>query len=351
VDLHRQDRLFFFTTCGWMMWNWLVSALATGCTLVLYDGSPFYPGPETLWSLAESEGVTVFGTSAKYLSALEKADYSPGNRHDLSTLRALLSTGSPLAQEGFRYVYRDIKPDVHLASISGGTDLISCFVLGAPTLPVWEGEIQCAGLGMDVDVWDDAGHPLSGEKGELVCKTAFPSCPVGFWNDPDDEKFHEAYFARFPGVWAHGDFAEITAHDGFIIHGRSDAVLNPGGVRIGTAEIYRQVEQIEEIQEAICVGQEWQDDVRVVLFVVLQPGATLDDKLRDTIRDRIRRNASPRHVPAVILTVPEIPRTLSGKIVELAVRDVIHHRPVKNTSALANPEALDHFRHRAELGR
>ena len=351
VDLHRQDRLFFFTTCGWMMWNWLVSALATGCTLVLYDGSPFYPGPETLWSLAESEGVTVFGTSAKYLSALEKADYSPGNRHDLSTLRAVLSTGSPLAQEGFRYVYRDIKADVHLASISGGTDLISCFVLGAPTLPVWEGEIQCAGLGMDVDVWDDAGHPLRGEKGELVCKTAFPSCPVGFWNDPDDEKFHDAYFARFPGVWAHGDFAEITAHDGFIIHGRSDAVLNPGGVRIGTAEIYRQVEQIEEIQEAICVGQEWQDDVRVVLFVVLQPGATLDDKLRNTIRDRIRRNASPRHVPAVILTVPEIPRTRSGKIVELAVRDVIHHRPVKNTSALANPEALDHFRHRAELGR
>ena len=239
---------------------------------------------------------------------------------------------------------------LHLASISGGTDLISCFVLGAPTLPVWEGEIQCAGLGMDVDVWDDAGHPLRGEKGELVCKTAFPSCPVGFWNDPNDEKFHEAYFARFPGVWAHGDFAEITAHGGFIIHGRSDAVLNPGGVRIGTAEIYRQVEQIEEIQEAICVGQEWQDDVRVVLFVVLQPGATLDDKLRDAIRDRIRRNASPRHVPAVILTVPEIPRTLSGKIVELAVRDVIHHRPVKNTSALANPEALEHFRDRAELG-
>jgi acetoacetyl-CoA synthetase len=351
VDLHRQDRLFFFTTCGWMMWNWLVSALATGCTLVLYDGSPFYPGPETLWSLAENEGVTVFGTSAKYLSALEKAGYSPDNRHDLSTMRTLLSTGSPLAQEGFRYVYRDIKADVHLASISGGTDLISCFVLGAPTLPVWEGEIQCAGLGMDVDVWNDAGSPMRGEKGELVCRTAFPSCPVGFWNDPDDEKFHEAYFARFPGVWAHGDFAEITAHDGFIIHGRSDAVLNPGGVRIGTAEIYRQVEQIEEIQEAICVGQEWQDDVRVVLFVVLQPGAKLDDKLRDTIRNRIRRNASPRHVPAVILTVPEIPRTLSGKIVELAVRDVIHHRPVKNTSALANPEALDHFRHRAELGR
>jgi len=222
-------------------------------------------------------------------------------------------------------------------------------VLGAPTLPVWEGEIQCAGLGMDVDVWDDTGHPLRGGKGELVCKTAFPSCPVGFWNDPDGEKFHEAYFARFPGVWAHGDFAEITAHDGYIIHGRSDAVLNPGGVRIGTAEIYRQVEQIEEIQEAICVGQEWQDDVRVVLFVVMQPGATLDDKLRDAIRDRIRRNASPRHVPAVILAVPEIPRTLSGKVVELAVRDVIHQRPVKNTSALANPEALDHFRDREEL--
>ncbi len=349
VDLRREDVLFFFTTCGWMMWNWLVSGLASGATLVLYDGSPFHPGPAALMDLAERERISVFGVSAKYLSALEKAGVEPRRSHDLAAMRSVLSTGSPLSHECFRYVYESVKQDVHLASISGGTDLISCFVLGAPTLPVYAGEIQCAGLGMAVDVWDDDGRPVRGAKGELVCTRPFPSCPIGFWNDPDGSRLRDAYFSRFPGVWAHGDFAEITEHDGFIIHGRSDAVLNPGGVRIGTAEIYRQVEQLEAVKESICVGQDWQGDVRVVLFVVMQPGHRLDDALRERIRDTVRRNASPRHVPARILEVPDIPRTLSGKIVELAVRDVIHGRPVRNTSALANPEALEHFRDRPEL--
>ncbi|MFU8817282.1 MAG: acetoacetate--CoA ligase [Pseudomonadales bacterium] len=349
VDLNRDDVLFFFTTCGWMMWNWLVSGLASGATLVLYDGSPFHPHPAALVDLAQGEAISVFGVSAKYLAALEKANVRPIVRHQLPALRSVLSTGSPLSHEGFRYVYQSVKRDVHLASISGGTDIISCFVLGAPTLPVHAGEIQCAGLGMAVDVWDDAGQPVRGSKGELVCTQAFPSCPLGFWNDPDGSLFHQAYFARFPGVWAHGDFAEITEHGGYVIHGRSDAVLNPGGVRIGTAEIYRQVEQLDEIKESICVGQDWDDDVRVVLFVVMQPGHALDDAMRQRIRDTIREHASPRHVPARILEVPDIPRTLSGKIVELAVREVIHDRPVANTSALANPEALDHFRHRPEL--
>ncbi|HEX7037033.1 MAG TPA: acetoacetate--CoA ligase [Pseudomonadales bacterium] len=348
-DLGPDDTLFFFTTCGWMMWNWLVSGLASEATLVLYDGSPFRPRPDALMTLAEREGITVFGASAKYLSALEKADRKPIETHDLKRMRMLLSTGSPLAPESFRYVYRSIKPDVHLASISGGTDLISCFVLGSPLLPVYEGEIQCAGLGMAVDVFDDDGQPLRGAKGELVCTRPFPSCPIGFWNDPDGRRFHEAYFARFPGVWAHGDFAEITEHGGYVIHGRSDAVLNPGGVRIGTAEIYAQVEQFEEIEEAICVGQQWEGDVRVVLFVVMRGGHRLDETLAARIREAIKTNVSPRHVPAKIIEVPEIPRTLSGKIVELAVRDVIHGREVANTSALANPGALEHFRNRPEL--
>ncbi len=350
TDLRRDDVLFFFTTCGWMMWNWLVSGLATGATLVLYDGSPFRPRPATLMDLAERERITVFGASARYLSALAKAGRRPATTHELSAMRMMLSTGSPLTADGFRYVYRDVKPDVHLASISGGTDLISCFVLGSPTLPVYEGEIQCAGLGMAVDVWDDAGRPVRGQKGELVCTRPFPSCPVGFWNDSGGERMHRAYFERFAGVWAHGDFAERTEHDGFVIYGRSDAVLNPGGVRIGTAEIYAQVEQLDEIEEAICVGQDWDGDVRVVLFVVMRDGRVLDEALRARIRDVIRSNASPRHVPAKILEVADIPRTLSGKIVELAVRDVIHGREVTNTSALANPEALEQFRHRPELG-
>ena len=349
VDLDRDDVLFFFTTCGWMMWNWLVSGLASGATVVLYDGSPFHPQPAVLVDLAQREAISVFGVSAKYLAALEKADVRPIVSHQLPALRSVLSTGSPLSHEGFRYVYDSIKHDVHLASISGGTDIISCFVLGAPTLPVYAGEIQCAGLGMAVDVWNDTGQPVRGSKGELVCTQAFPSCPLGFWNDPDGSLFHNAYFARFPGVWAHGDFAEITEHGGYVIHGRSDAVLNPAGVRIGTAEIYRQVEQLQEIKEAICVGQDWDDDVRVVLFVVMQPGHALDDAMEQRIRSTIREHASPRHVPARILEVPDIPRTLSGKIVELAVREAIHDRPIANTSALANPEALDHFRHRPEL--
>jgi len=349
TDLTRDDVLFFFTTCGWMMWNWLVSGLASGATLVLYDGSPFRPGAGALMTLAEREGITVFGVSAKYLSALEKTGKVPRRSHDLSKLRAVLSTGSPLTADGFRFVYDAIKPDVHLASISGGTDIVSCFVLGAPTLPVYEGEIQCAGLGMAVDVWDDDGTALRGSKGELVCTLPFPSCPIGFWNDPDGSRLHDAYFARFPGVWAHGDFAEITEHGGFVIHGRSDAVLNPGGVRIGTAEIYAVVEQLEEIEESICVGQQWDDDVRVVLFVKLREGQMLDGVLRERIRNAVRAEASPRHVPAKILEVPDIPRTLSGKIVELAVRAVIHGEPVENTSALANPEALEHFRKRPEL--
>ena len=349
VDLARGERLFFFTTCGWMMWNWLVSGLATGATVVLYDGSPFHPQPTALLDLADEESVNVFGVSAKYLSALQKAGVVPRRSHDLGSVRCVLSTGSPLTQEGFRYVYEDVKADVHLASISGGTDILGCFVLGNPAVPVWENEIQCAALGMAVDVWDEHGQPLRGAKGELVCTQPMPSCPIGFWDDPNDEKFLDAYFRRFPGIWTHGDFAEITDHGGFIIHGRSDAVLNPGGVRIGTAEIYAQVEQFEHIADAICVGQDWEGDTRVILFIVMQSGRTLDDELAQSIRQRIREKASPRHMPAKIIAVPDIPRTLSGKIVELAVREVIHGRPVKNTSALANPEALTYFKDLAEL--
>ncbi|MGE3298154.1 MAG: acetoacetate--CoA ligase [Porticoccaceae bacterium] len=349
VDLKPEDTLFYFTTCGWMMWNWLVSGLATGATLVLYDGSPFHPVPEVLIDLIDAEGISIFGTSAKYLSALEKAGVAPRARHRLDRLHTVLSTGSPLSHESFRYVYRDFKDDLCLASISGGTDIVSCFVLGNPCLPVWEGEIQCRGLGMAVDIWNDAGESVVGEKGELVCMQPFPSCPIGFWNDPDDRKFTAAYFSRWPGVWAQGDYGEITAHGGLVIHGRSDAVLNPGGVRIGTAEIYRQVEKIPAVLEAVCIGQEWDDDVRVVLFVVLRPGLALDDALRDQIRATIRANTTPRHVPARIVQVADIPRTRSGKIAELAVRERVHARPVKNTEALANPEALDLYRDLPEL--
>ena len=349
VDLKREDTLFFFTTCGWMMWNWLVSGLATGCRVVLYDGSPFHPGPNTLLDLAEKESITRFGVSAKYLSAIEKAGVRPRETHDLRALRSVLSTGSPLTHEGFRYVYREFKDDLALQSISGGTDLISCFALGCPWRPVHEGELQAKGLGMAVDVYDEHGRPLSGGKGELVCTRSFPSAPVGFWNDPGDAKYRKAYFDKHDGVWAHGDFAEITENGGVIIHGRSDAVLNPGGVRIGTAEIYRQVEAIDEIVDCLAIGQEWEDDTRIVLFVVMRDGIELDDAIRDTIKHRIRQHASPRHVPAVIAAVADVPRTLSGKIAELAVRDVVHGREVGNSTALANPEVLDAFRDRAEL--
>ena len=349
TNLSPGDRLLFFTTCGWMMWNWLVSGLAIGVTLVLYDGSPFHPGPEALLDIADRERVTHFGASAKYLQALENADLTPRESHDLASVRVWLSTGSPLNPEGFEYVYERIKADVQLASISGGTDIVSCFVLGNPSAPVYAGEIQCKGLGMAVDVWNDAGDSVVGEKGELVCTRPFPSTPTGFWNDPQQQKYRAAYFERFPNVWAHGDFAEITDNGGIVIHGRSDAVLNPGGVRIGTAEIYRQVEQHPDVLEAVCVGQDWQNDVRVVLFVVLRDGAALDEACEADIRARIRANASPRHVPARILAVPDIPRTMSGKIAELAVRETIHGRPVKNTAALANPDVLSAFANRAEL--
>lgn len=338
--LTEGDRLFYFTTCGWMMWNWLASGLATGATLCLYDGSPFHPDGNVLFDYAAEERFAVFGTSAKYIDAVRKGGLTSGATHDLSTLRLLTSTGSPLSPEGFSFVYEGIKPDVQLASISGGTDIVSCFVLGVPLKPVWRGEIQGPGLGLAMDVWNEDGHPVRQEKGELVCTSAFPSMPVMFWNDPDGAKYRGAYFERFDNVWCHGDFAEWTRHGGIVIHGRSDATLNPGGVRIGTAEIYNQVEQMEEVAEALCIGQDWDDDVRVVLFVRLAAGRVLDEALEKAIRTRIRTGASPRHVPARIIAVADIPRTKSGKIVELAVREVVHGRPVKNKEALANPEAL-----------
>ncbi|WP_440409639.1 acetoacetate--CoA ligase [Neorhizobium petrolearium] len=343
------EKLFYFTTCGWMMWNWLVSGLAVGATLCLFDGSPFAPDGNVLFDYAQDERFAVFGTSAKYIDAVRKGGIVPKESHDLSALRLMTSTGSPLSPEGFSFVYEGIKSDVHLASISGGTDIVSCFVLGNPLKPVWRGEIQGPGLGLAVDVWNDDGKPVRGEKGELVCTKAFPSMPVMFWNDPDGKKYRAAYFERFDNVWCHGDFAEWTEHGGIIIHGRSDATLNPGGVRIGTAEIYNQVEQMEEVAEAICIGQDWDDDVRVILFVRLARDLTLDDDLVKAIKSRIRTGASPRHVPAKVIQVTDIPRTKSGKIVELAVRDVVHGRPVKNKEALANPEALDLFAGLAEL--
>jgi len=348
-DVHAGDRLFFFTTCGWMMWNWLVSALAAQATVVLFDGSPFHPDEGVLWRLASEERVALFGTSPKYLGALEKSGYRPADQVDLAQLRTVLSTGSPLAHEQFDFVRDAIGADIQLASISGGTDIVSCFALGNPTLPVYRGELQCRGLGMRVEVFDDDGWPLQGQQGELVCTAPFPSMPVGFWNDPDGSRYHAAYFERYPNVWCHGDFAVLTARGGLVILGRSDAVLNPGGVRIGTAEIYRQVEKLEEILESIAIGQEWDNDVRVVLFVRLRTGITLDAALENRIRDMIRTNTTPRHVPARIVAVSDIPRTISGKIVELAVREVVHGRPVKNTDALANPAALEEFRDRPEL--
>ncbi len=341
--LSEGDRLFYFTTCGWMMWNWLVSGLACGATLCLYDGSPFHPNGNVLFDYAQDEKFAIFGTSAKYIDAVRKGGFTPKTTHDLSSLRLMTSTGSPLSPEGFSFVYEGIRDDVQLASISGGTDIVSCFVLGNPLKPVWRGEIQGPGLGLAIDVWDDDGKPVRGEKGELVCTKAFPSMPVMFWNDPDGAKYHAAYFDRFDNIWCHGDFAEWTEHGGLVIHGRSDATLNPGGVRIGTAEIYNQVEQLDEVAEAICIGQDWDDDVRVILFVRLAAGLILDEALDKKIKTKIRTGASPRHVPAKIIQVADIPRTKSGKIVELAVREVVHNRPVKNKEALANPEALDLF--------
>lgn len=352
-DVRPGDRLFYFTTCGWMMWNWLVSGLAAGATLLLYDGSPFAGKGKVLFDYAEAEGMTHFGTSAKFIDAAAKLGLTPGKTHDLSRLRAMFSTGSPLSPEGFEWVYREIKGDILLASISGGTDIVSCFVLGNPVLPVYRGEIQCRGLGMAVAVFDEGGRPVRAEKGELVCTVPFPSMPVGFWNDTDGTKYHAAYFDRFENIWCHGDFAELTAHGGMIIYGRSDATLNPGGVRIGTAEIYRQVEQLPEVVESLVIGQDWppgkNDDVRVVLFVKLADGHVLDETLIDRIKRQIRDNTTPRHVPAKVVQVQDIPRTKSGKIVELAVRNVVHAQPVKNVEALANPEALDEFRDRVEL--
>ncbi|MBB3964680.1 acetoacetate--CoA ligase [Rhizobium metallidurans] len=343
------EKLFYFTTCGWMMWNWLVSGLAVGATLCLFDGSPFAPDGNVLFDYAQAERFAVFGTSAKYIDAVRKSGLTPRSSHDLASLRLMTSTGSPLSPEGFTFVYEGIKEDIQLASISGGTDIVSCFVLGNPMQPVWRGEIQGPGLGLAMDVWDDDGHPVRGEKGELVCTKAFPSMPVMFWNDGDGAKYRAAYFERFDNIWCHGDFAEWTEHDGIIIHGRSDATLNPGGVRIGTAEIYNQVEQMPEVAEALCIGQDWDDDVRVILFVRLASGVTLTDELVKSIKARVRSGASPRHVPAKIIAVADIPRTKSGKIVELAVREIVHGRPVKNKEALANPEALDLFSKIEEL--
>jgi acetoacetyl-CoA synthetase len=349
TDVTRNDRLFYFTTCGWMMWNWLVTGLMTGATLLLFDGSPFHPSEQALFDFARDDKMTIFGTSAKYIDSVRKTGWRPCDTHELPELRTLLSTGSPLAPESFDFVYGSIKSDLHLASISGGTDICGCFVAGNPVSPVWRGEIQGPVLGMAVDVFDETGAPLPKGKGELVCTRPFPSMPVQFWNDPDGEKYRNAYFARFPGVWCHGDFAEWTRHGGMIIHGRSDATLNPGGVRIGTAEIYAQVERIPEVLEALAIGQDWDNDVRVVLFVRLKPGVGLDAELVQRIRQQIRQGASPRHVPAKIVQVADIPRTKSGKITELAVRDVVHGRAVKNKEALANPEALDLFRDLPEL--
>jgi len=352
-DVKPADRLFYFTTCGWMMWNWLVSGMAARATLLLYDGSPFIDRGRVLWTLADAEKMTHFGTSAKYIDAVKKIALVPRKDFDLGSVRTMLSTGSPLAPESFDYVYQCVKADLCLSSISGGTDIVSCFALGCPTRPVWRGELQCRGLGMDVDVFDEHGQPLRGEKGELVCKSTFPSMPIGFWNDPDGAKYHAAYFERFPGVWCHGDWVELTEHDGVIIYGRSDATLNPGGVRIGTAEIYRQVEQLPEVIESLVIGQDWPPgetgEVRVVLFVKLKDGLTLDGALTERIKAHIRANTTPRHVPAKVVQVTDIPRTKSNKIVELAVRDIVHGRDVRNRDALMNPEALEQYRDREEL--
>jgi acetoacetyl-CoA synthetase len=349
TDLKREDTIFYFTTCGWMMWNWLVSSLAVGATLVLFDGNPFYPHPGTLWELAEQEKISVFGTSAGYLAALQNTGVKPGSQYNLASLKALLSTGSPLSIEGFDFVYQDIKNDLQLASISGGTDINGCFALGNPMGPVYAGELQCRGLAMKVFSFDESGKPVINQQGELVCSAPFPSMPIYFWDDPDGQKYHRAYFDVYPGIWRHGDYIEITDRGGVIIYGRSDATLNPGGVRIGTAEIYRQLELMDEIADCVVVGQDWKNDIRVILFVVMAEKTPLDDTLKDRIKKTIRTHASPRHVPAKIIPVAEIPYTLNMKKVELAVKKVIEGRPVLNQDALRNPDSLDHFRNLAEL--
>lgn len=348
TDIQATDNILFYTTCGWMMWNWTVSALALGATLTLYDGAPMWPQPNRLFDIIAQEKVTVFGTSAKFISAVEKAGITPSVVNPES-LRCILSTGSPLLPKNYDFVYQSIKPQVQLCSISGGTDILSCFALGNPLLPIYRGELQCIGLGMNVHIFDEQGLEIVEQPGELVCTTPFPSMPVQFWDDPDQAKYLHAYFAKFPGVWAHGDLAEMTAQHGLIIYGRSDAVLNPGGVRIGTAEIYHQVEKVDAVMDSVVIAQPWEDDVRVVLFVKLREGYILDDAIENLIRQTIRINASPKHVPAKILQVPDIPRTINGKIVELAVRDVIEGKPVKNLNSLANPESLAYFKNRPEL--
>ena len=349
-DIKPGDVVFYFTTCGWMMWNWLVSVMLSKATILVYEGSPFYPGPERLWQIAEAEKVSLFGTSAKYIDALRKSETYPAQIADLSALKTLCSTGSPLSEEGFDFIYTHISPSLHLASISGGTDLMACFVLGCPVRAVYAGEIQVRGLGMNVQILDEEGKPVSGEQGELCCVTPFPSMPVCFWGDDEqDSKYKEAYFSHFDNIWRHGDWATLTPRGGIVIHGRSDATLNPGGVRIGTAEIYRIVEEFSEIAEALVIGQNYDNDTRIILFVRLSEGAVLDEELQTRIRQEIKTKASPRHMPAVVASVKDIPRTRSGKITELAVRDIVHGRAVKNTEALANPEALEEFKNRAEL--
>ena len=348
-DMGPDDRFFYYTTCGWVMWNALASGLATGAAIVLFDGAPLQPDPRVLWRMAHDERITIFGTSPRFLVACEQAEIRPRREFELSALRTLISTGAPLNPPSYRYVYREVKPDVLLASISGGTDPMACFGGGCPIQPVYEGEMQALSLGMKTEVYDDDGNSLLGTQGELVCSAPFPSVPIGFWGDTDGSRFHGTYFGRYPNVWWHGDLATVTARGGLVVHGRSDAVLNPGGVRIGTAEIYRQVEKIEEVAESIAIAQQWQGDVRIVLFVRLREGLTLDERLRDKIRTTIRGNTTPRHVPARIVPAPDLPRTINGKLVELAIREVVHGRPVKNLDALANPQALDFFKDLPEL--
>ncbi len=349
TDLKREDTIFYFTTCGWMMWNWLTTSLAVGATLVLYDGNPFHPDPGVLWRMAQDQKITVFGTSAGYLGALKNTGAQPMKSYNLSSLRTILSTGSPLSIEGFKYVYEDIKKDVQLSSISGGTDLNGCFALGNPMGPVYAGELQCRGLAMKVQAFDEDGRPVANQQGELVCSAPFPSMPIYFWDDPDQKKYHSAYFSVYPDIWRHGDYIEVNDRGGVIISGRSDATLNPGGVRIGTAEIYRQIELVDEVADSVVIGQRWKDDVRIVLFVKLQPGLELSDSLKNKIRETIRKNASPRHVPGKIVCVPDIPYTLNMKKVELAVKKVVENKPVTNKDALLNPEVLEYYKEIKEL--